>query len=1265
MSTLGGISRDLLQRVDATQLPRLIRQLVLETTPGLVEVDFPAGPGVYSGGWDGIVRSTEPSPWVPDGLSLWEIAVRKSGAQTKADDDYGRGTPTPDGSPSESATYVALVVNAWEKRHDWEKDRNAERRWRRVRAFGLDDLHTWLEAAPVTRAWLASQIGGANPYGYRPFRQWWLAWASQTRPCLTYGVVLAGRAESAERLVDRLRGDPQVTTIHGASTDEVCAFVGAAVAGRADEVGGRQLLAQMAVVDNLAAWRELLAWSSPLVLVPTRYEFVREYSASSHHHVVAPITHGPASMADVTLPRLDAEAVATALRDAGMDDEDRARRCGHLARRSLQTLRRELALNPALLIPDWAKAPVPKEHRVTLSAGSWADDHAGDQTILSDLAGEPYETLREVLDNLSRHEPPLVMNVDNGWYLVSPDDAWPSLADHLTKHDIDRLKNVSMRVFGERNPALDLDLDKRWMANVLGRERAYSPTLREGLARTLVLLSIHGRRIRGPSGCNGDIWASHIVRQLLPDPDDGNAGDMWVSLADVLPLLAEAAPDVFITALREACSSDSTPLAAMFTDPKGVHSFQASHSPHIHLLWALERLAWSSSNSYLVADILACLSEVDPFTRSSDQPLDSLVSLFSVSHPSVAAPLFGSSESLNRLRRHHPDTSWLLIAEMIRTRCFGSSDLQKPAFRNWETEKTALTTVYNEFTTVLAESAIEDAGADVSRFGVLIDVLTNLFPELRTRVVNAIESRVVEGVFSVEGERELRTQMLEMVRKHRAFPDAAWTLPETEVCRIEEVASRIEIHDPVVEHLWLFEKDYPTVPGIEPVTAEYDQHLAELRRAAVVAVYGHAKLDDVSRLITESSQLSAAAPWAVGTALHDAYGAELESPMLDWLTSDADADRQTAQYYLARQFRQSGWAWLRALLDSAGLTDRQKALLLHTAPREPETWDIATELGTDVESQYWELFRPYGLGPDFEFADQAAESLVCYEQTRTAVELFALYGIKSETAALLAAQALEAPLTVGSDRLTHSLGRILRGLNRYRSAVGRQRLAALEWFYLPAFHENPPVETLHHELQQNPAFFVEIVSMVFLPHHRDRNKDEEIRPREGSDREHNARNAMRLLNSWTWDLTTATEDDGEPSALIQWVTDAIDELRDADRLVVGEQMIGQMLASITDPNEKMRPAKIVRELLEELRRPEIETGVELSLINSRGVTCRKPGEGGGQEETLAADFRDQSQRAQDEWPITARILSRIADRYDHEASSEDQNAERFRTGILQ
>ena len=1261
MSSLDGIGREQLWEIDHTQLPRLVRKLVLETTPNVVEVDFPAERGVYSDGWDGVVRSTGATPWVPDGLSLWEIAVRKSGANQKATDDYGKRTSTPDGSPATSATYVALVVNPWKKRRNWEREFNSKGRWRKVRAFGLDNLHTWLEEAPITRAWLAQQMGH-NPYGYRSYEQWWEAWASQTDPCLTHSLVLAGRDVQAELLVERLRGDPQITTIHGVSVDEVCVFVGAVAEGRSDELHGQQLLARMAVVDEPASWRELLAGSFPLVLVPRRYELAQEYPASSPHHVVVPITHGPANMADIRLPHLDAAAVTTAFLEAGMDDEAEARRCGYLARRSLQTLRRDLARNRELLTPDWAKLPVPTEYRAFLLAGRWADESDGDQAVLSELAGEPYETLREALENLRRHEAPLVMSVADGWYLVSSDDAWLSLSEYLTKHDLDRLKVVSLRVFRERDPALDLALDKRWMANALGKERAYSPILRDGLASTLVLLSRHGDHVRAPGGCNGVVWVSHIVRELLPNPDDSTAGDMWLSLKDMLPLLAEADPDVFITAVREAINCDPTPLAAMFTDGDTTNSL---FTPHIYLLWALERLAWFTANSDIVADILASLSEIDPYNRSSVRPIASLVSLFAVSHQYVASPLFGNIESLNRLRRHHADTAWLLIMELIRTRCFGSSNLNEPEFRNWKTETTTPHAVY-EFTAALAESAIEDAGVDASRFGVLIEELTHLYPNHRDCVVNAVESRVNEGTLSVEGERELRSQMLEMVRKHRTFPDAPWTLPEAEIRRIEEVATLIPIHDPVVEHLWLFEEHYPTVPGIELGTSEHDQCLADLRRGAVVAAYERGGLDDVSRLTAESSRLSAVAPWAVGTALYDAFGTDLESPMLHWLAHDTDTNRQTAQYYLDKQFHQSGWTWLQPLLDRNGLTHLQKALLLIIAPSEPRTWDTAAKLGPDVESQYWELFTP-GLGADFEYVDLVAERLMSFHQTRTALELLTRYGIKSQTSALLAAQALENPESVGSSQIRrHRLRRILQELNRYRDAIGTQRLAFLEWFYLPAFPENPPAETLYLELQQNPAFFVELVSIAFPPQNRDRDNDDQDRHIEGSDEERNARNARRLLDSWTWTPGSHADDNSELSTMSEWINDVLQALRDADRLVIGERLIGQMLGSITDPTDKMQPAKVVRDLLEEIRRPEVETGVERSLITSRGMTCRKPGEGGSQESNLAAALHDRAQRAlQDNQPITAQILRRIADRYDHEASSEDKSAERFQTGIIQ
>lgn len=79
----GYIDRNRLQnwadtRPAQADLPRLVRRLILETTPGLVELGMPAGDGVAAGDWDGSVRTAEATVWVPGGLSVWELSVNSS-----------------------------------------------------------------------------------------------------------------------------------------------------------------------------------------------------------------------------------------------------------------------------------------------------------------------------------------------------------------------------------------------------------------------------------------------------------------------------------------------------------------------------------------------------------------------------------------------------------------------------------------------------------------------------------------------------------------------------------------------------------------------------------------------------------------------------------------------------------------------------------------------------------------------------------------------------------------------------------------------------------------------------------------------------------------------------------------------------------------------------------------------------------------------------------------------------------------------------------
>src|SRR4051794_16527243 len=132
-------------RVSAqSELPRLIRRLILETGEDVVGLGFPAGEGISAGDWDGSVRSGATTPFIPGGLSVWELSVNKNSG-TKATADYVKRTTTPDGTPTAEATYVAVILRPWTKRADWAKEITGEGRWAAVHAFGVDDIETWLE----------------------------------------------------------------------------------------------------------------------------------------------------------------------------------------------------------------------------------------------------------------------------------------------------------------------------------------------------------------------------------------------------------------------------------------------------------------------------------------------------------------------------------------------------------------------------------------------------------------------------------------------------------------------------------------------------------------------------------------------------------------------------------------------------------------------------------------------------------------------------------------------------------------------------------------------------------------------------------------------------------------------------------------------------------------------------------------------------------------------------------------------------------------
>jgi hypothetical protein len=1242
-----------------TDFPRLIRRLILETAPGVVQLGFPAGEGILLRGWDGTVRATQGTAYVPAGLSLWELSTRKSPG-VKAQRDYDNRGSTPDGSPTRKATYIAATARPWPDREDWASTRSADERWKRVRAIGLDDIEAWLETAPVTHAWI-SQLIGLHPFGMLPAETWWNDWSPQTNPAIKPELVLAGRSREAEGMVSILGQAPRVTTIRGPSLEEVIAFI-AAVAVNADAQGQGQTLARMALVDEPAAWRSLLLRPGPLVLVPRTEGLVGELPSSTTHHILVPVVG--TVHADVALPPIDPTEAAAALREDGME-ERRADEAGRLARRSLIALRRHIAEKPELHMPRWGRPPVSRAQRGILLAGRWSDRPDGDREALAALTAENYDTLAERLAGMAGTEDPFVAIVDGSWALFSPYDAWLVLRGHIRDEDLKRLEEAVKQVLAEIDPALDLPPGERWKASIEGKLRVHSADLRHGLAEALALLGIHGHEIALPYGSDGTNWAGYLVRELFEAANKDAEGKLWTSLSELLPLLAEASPDRFLQAVRDGLQGAKPVLAKIFQD-SGSGGLLAPTSPHTGLLWAIEVVAWSPEHFGQAVDLLARLDELDPGGRLSNRPAGSLADIFCPWHPENAVNVERRLAVLDALRRRHPDAAWKLMLSMLPTPQGIHSPTAEPVYRDWKPLPTpVLMAEYVPFVGEVVTRVLEDAGTGGGRWAQLVQKLADLPPDDRRRVLDALKHLVDDNGLAADDAEVIWKQLHELVERHSEYSDAAWALPADEVDGIRKVANKMVPTDARSRHSWLFADQMPHLgdPTRRTDHAAYEQDLAGRRREAVREIEATGDLELVRRVAAES-----VVPWAVGIALADALGDKYDNTLLTDLSSDQPARLDLAYGYFARRFENANWSWLEALIANAQtLSPDQHARLLLATHDFPKAWEVADE-DAEVASHFWKWFRAYGLGQGFHYLDVVAERLMRAGRNAAALDLLGIYLERAATEvpglADLIAKGLEGFLpeqTADPDYKQLSgwdFERLFEFLEGRREEVGEARLAQLEWAYLQVLGLEPKVPTLHDAMTTDPAFFVQIISTVFRAANADEQSDEEM----DEARTRRATNAYHLLGSWR--TPPGSREDGtlDPEHLKAWTGKALELLAESDRLEVGELYIGQVLQAANPDPDGLWPPAVIRDLLEDIQSERIERGLSLAVSNRRGMTTRALDEGGRQERELASSYRTQADQVADQWPRTAAIMRGLAESYEADARREDAEAERFRRG---
>jgi excisionase family DNA binding protein len=1218
--------------------PDLIRRL-LALTPGISNIDIRAHEGVAAPGWDGSATSAG-SAFLPAGELRFEFGSEKN-SKGKAQTDYDKrvlALPA-----DEDAIFIFATPRNWAGGRGWAADRTKEKQFKGVKAIDAHVLEGWLRETPSVHYWLSERLG-FRPRDAQTMSKWWEAFQGRVRYKIPASFFAAGRTKEADELLTLLKsGSPadSVATVKAPWRDESLAFIYAALESEP------ALMNRTVVVKDNSAWSRLVASPQQMILVPLFKDGVDLQAAEDARHRVILVADGDHFVRGkaIEISKIDRVAAGELLKgldiDAGTADGMVA-----LARRSMPAFFRSIAREPRLATPDWMTSNRTASILAPLVlAGSWSA-HPGDTEILENLTGASASEVEQLLKTLARRpDAPFVMS-GGLWRLTSPTEAAYLLLREMEPSDLERWRDVVLEVLLAEVPSSGMDTVARLTASTTGAAPAYSSTLQKQLAAGLALAAATADDL--PTHLQMQPRVDDIVRRLLERASEDPTGEVWLRLAPFLPSLAEAAPDIFQDAVDVDLARPEPILKTLFRDRNGDSDFFGPSSPHPNLLWALETLCWSPYHFGRATGLLARVAAIDPGGRLSNRPLESLQKVTTgwVAHSGASAD--EKIAVIERALHVVPDVGWSLLLNVWPNEHTAAFAPQKPTYRDWAPTKQSVTyTDWGRFVHELVRLAVNAVGDRADLWVELIPKIDDLPPNERAVIVGAFRQASSTANWTEEDRYGLWDAFAGEIARHEDYPDAAWAMSAEDLQLFKEVATELAPTADPRRYSKLFDWR-ALVPGLKLGDDGYGAKLADLQQDAIADVLTQG-LDQLKVLIADVT-----IPAVVGGHLATMTGAP-EGDILAWLDTDVSKLRDAALAYAGRKVFDEGADWLRAAVASPRLVSSgARESLMAAVPFTKAFWTEVDTLDESLAAAYWQRVTHYGV-PEADRAE-AVGLLLEHDRPWQAVGLLSnmLHSTQNPDIELVKKTlraVIGAPGPVDDRQMSsYYIGTLLKYMER--EAPNDSELPSFEFMFFDLVHDHQPSGALYRALGSDPSDFVDLVKAVFRG-------DGEAKRKPTAKEQAYAGRAFSVL--WKWPTLPGLRDDGtiDGDHLAEWVRGARLALTDLGRAAIGDEQIGQVLASSPHGTDGVWPAEEVRDIIENLVNTRIETGLHIGRTNQRGVTSRGVFDGGDQERALEQEYRDMAARISTQWPRTARVLRGIADGYQREAGRHDTEAERL------
>lgn len=1255
----GDLDRYAPTRESQAIIPELAYWLVKQSCSDLVVCRIPYGDAVNQPGWDGMVETEQGFlEFVPKGKSYWEIGTGAD-PQNKATKDFKKRTDEIDNKERADSSFVFVTPRSsgsggW---NEPEQTRWLEQRknkgWKLIRIIDGVKLADWLREYPAIGKWMAKKLNlTANLGGLSTATEHWddlISECDAADPPFPPKLFTVGRPGACEALQALFEGKMQVLMLFAESQQDVADFVAAFLAGLDPDTSGT-FSNRCLYINDEQAWRSIVETRTPHVLVADpRLGLETEEGAALQtiarrkgHAVVVPLCgawsgNSPEILKLRSPSQLQIESV---LKESGYTDI-RARELARIGGDRISALRRHLR-GYGTLPPyaTWDNATLIAQAGL---AGKWDGSSPADRSALEMLLGKGYGEWIEILrpDTL-RSDSPLIQN-DEKWRFVARGEAWSSLGSRITDDDLDRFQKTAVSVLGERDPKFDLAKEERFAASIHGKVLTHSLLIRKGIAETLALIGSRPKALTSCSNGKAESTAVLVVRDLL----NKASWDRWASLDSIMPLLAEAAPDEFLDAVESVLVDlDNTPFHKIFAEEGG--GVLGGWNYMSGLLWALETLAWSPDFLSRVSVILADIASFDPGGNWANRPSNSLADIFLPWHVQTTAPFEKRKSAVEAVIREQPVVGWKLLLALLPHNHGFTDGCHRPVWRDFiprDWKDGVLRTEYWEQITAYIDLAVALAKSDSEKLCELIKRLSDLPKSAYESLLEHLNSDAVVSL--PEADRlPLWEALDELVRHHRKFSDADWALPEDDVNKIAESAQALAPISPVFKYHHLFGgRDF----DLYDEKGNYDEQrkrLDEARQAAIIEITGDGDVDAALNFAAK-----VAAPYEVGRALGAIASDEMEDSILpSLLDSEDDTSVRVVAGFIWARFWKLNTEWVDAVLERAWSPEHQSKFLT-LLPFEEEIWKrVSSHLRDSHEALYWKNAKVNPYGPDRDLTI-AIEKLLEYGREGAAVMCVARTADdKSRFDESLATRALLAVLVSerGIEELdNYQTVELIKHLQESETA-DKDALFRIEWNFLPwldRFSSGSPV-TLEKRLASDPAFFAEVIGLVF----RSKNTSEDDGEEPDEHKNHLATNAYKLLTEWK--RCPGRQDEGSFSAeaFNAWLNEARRLTEESGHAEVAQIQIGHALTCAPADPDGLWIHNAVAEVLNFRDTGEMRSGFTTQLFNDRGVHGFTHGQ---EERKLASENREKAEALDSKgYTRFATAMREFAEQYERQAERE-------------